>query len=142
MTRLVFSKGPDGHFYLPMNVYGSEANSIGVSGFVDTGASKCQILREANNVALKLKVHGHDSDVSTASGHQVFDVVTIPRITLMRITVRSKVGSLLVEETDLEERNVEAWVGDMFILGMNFLSKFDIQLKRTGRIIISRSSYQ
>ena len=49
------------------------------------------------------------------------------------------------EETDLEERNVKAWITDdgteqdeEIILGMNFLEKFDMIWKRNGRIIVQR----
>jgi hypothetical protein len=31
--------------------------------------------------------------------------------------------------------NVEAWLGDDYVLGMNFIGQFDVRMTRDGRII-------
>ncbi len=138
MTRLDYPSARDGHYYLPITIYGSKRGFVRGLGLMDTGASKCQIPTEENDNSLKLQILRQES-VNTAGGAQFFGVVSLPRIVLTRVAVGVRGRSLSVEETDLKESNVEAWLGDMFILGMNFLSKFDIQLKRGGHIILSRN---
>jgi predicted aspartyl protease len=103
---------------------------------VDTGASKCNIPATLNDRIFHFPIVGHDSNVTTASNPRGFDIVTIPRICLSQVTVVS--NQLQVTDTPLEEQNISAWLGDSFILGMNFLSRFDISMFRNGRITIGR----
>ncbi len=138
MMRLGYARAQDGHYYLPISIYGSKRRFVRGLGLVDTGAAKCQIPIEENDNTLRLQTLRQES-VNTAGGAQIFGVVSLPRIVLTKVVVGVRGRSLSVEETDLKEGNVEAWLGDMFILGMNFLSKFDIQLMRRGHIILSRN---
>lgn len=136
MTRLDYPTAADGHYYLPISVYGSKGRFVRGWGLVDTGASKCQIPREENENSLTLPISRRES-VNTAGGARVYSVVNLPRIVLTQVTLAARGPLLKVEETDLIAENVETWLGDMFILGINFLSKFEIKLKRSGRIIIT-----
>jgi len=89
-----------------------------------------------NDRVFHLPIVGHDSDVRTASNPTGFDVVVIPKMCLLAVTV--VFNRLEIVDTVLEEQNVSAWLGHSFILGMNFLSKFDITMLRSGRITIGR----
>ena len=122
-------------FLLAYQNWGDTPNEP-VLALVDTGATKCQIPREFNDTDLGLPIGGRDSNVQTASGLQSYDYVTIPRVTLVKQEI---VGNFLrIQDTDLQEPNVQAWLGESFIVGMNLVTKFDITLRRDGRIIVER----
>ena len=89
-----------------------------------------------NDRFFHLPVIDHDSNVTTASNSTGFDVVVIPKICLVAATLVS--NNLQITDTALDERNVKAWLGSSFILGMNFLSKFDVSMARNGTITIQR----
>jgi len=61
----------------------------------------------------------------------------IPKVSIAALK-RKRDGVVYVKKTDLEVRNIETWLGDIFIVGMNFLGRFDITFRREGRIIIRR----
>ncbi len=135
MTKIEFqvSRGPH---YLPLHFLGPNGPiSEPVVAYFDTGASKCGIPREANKI-LQLPVIGQDN-VNTASDTVRYDVVRIPIVNLMNFQFTPP-NSVQFFDTDLQEMNVEVWLHSRYIVGMNLISKFDISLKRDGRIIIER----
>jgi len=138
MTKIRFG-AIHGHYYLPVHLLGPNGPiSEPVIAYFDTGASKCSIPREANRI-FNLPIVGHDDDVSTASNVVGYDVVRIPIVNLMRLEFR-RPNSVRLLDTDLQEPNVEAWLHDRYVIGMNLISKFDIELKHDGWIVIKRTS--
>jgi len=126
-----------GHYYLPIHLLGpSGPISEPVLAYFDTGASKCSIPKEANKV-LNLPVVGHDDNVSTAKDKVGYDVVRLPAVNLMKLEFIPP-STVQFLDTDLQEPNVEAWLSSRYIIGMNLISKFDIELKRNGWIVITR----
>jgi len=136
MTRLEFAIF-EGHYSLPIHLLGpSGPISEPVLAFFDTGASKCGIPKEANKV-FNLPVIDHDDNVRTAKDKVGYDVVRIPTVNLMKLDFKPP-STVQFLDTDLQEANVEAWLCTRYIIGMNLISKFDIELKRNGRIVITR----
>lgn len=107
---------------------------------VDTGASKCMIPASYNREYLKLPTLGKTKGVLTADGRADFDNVSIPMIVLVELVLKfgPDYARLTSVKADLQETSVEAWLGKALVLGINFLSKFDIALKRTGFIVVER----
>lgn len=139
MTRLSFPKHDSGHFYLPVLLWGSkDTNPRFTFCLVDTGATKCTIPRTFNEKELGLSVDGSDTNVGTASGQQDLDFVTVPRMCVAELEIKTKEGSFSMKPTDLVVQNFEAWLLDKFIVGMNFLENFDIRLTRKGQLIVER----
>jgi len=106
---------------------------------VDFGATKCLIPKIVNENTLKLPILDRNKDIDTGKGLRDFDVVVIPRMGIARLDLKG--DQLVFLMSGLEEYDVQAWLGDNkqeFILGMNFLEKFDISFKRVGKVIISR----
>lgn len=105
---------------------------------VDTGSTKCMVPKVDNDKTFHLEKAGRDKGVSTALGKADYDWVIIPRISLMR-EKQTYIGPFLVtydlEETGLALENVETWLGDEYIVGMNFMDKFDVTLTKDGHII-------
>jgi predicted aspartyl protease len=108
---------------------------------VDTGSTKCKIPREDNKKFFHLKEAGCDGMVDTAAGLAKFDWVVIPRIVLMR-NVKVKLGDTRflyeLEKTDLYLENVQAWLGDDYVIGMNFIDNFDVRMTKDRRIIFKK----
>jgi len=158
LTRVEFTRPRGGHVRLDVLVQGQSSSPIFFKGFVDAGATVCGIPRSINARFLGLPVVGRDRNVRIASGMQDFDYVIVPKICIARLRMKLhyesvwaqlrrqfEYASMNFEETDLEERNVKAWITDdgteqdeEIILGMNFLEKFDMIWKRNGRIIVQR----
>lgn len=138
MPAVTRAKHPSGHYFLFVRYWTNSGQRIDtpVDALVDTGASKCSIPAALNDRIFHLPVVGHDNNITTALNPTEFDVVTIPKICLSHVTVVS--NQLEVTDTALEEQNVSAWLGHSFILGMNFLSNFDISMLRIGRITLGR----
>ncbi len=138
MTAVSRLKQPNGHYSLFVRYWTQNGQRIDtpVDALVDTGASKCAIPTALNGRLFQFPLVGHDNNVTTASNPRGFDVVVIPKICLVAVNVAS--NQLQVTDTNLEELNVSAWLGDSFILGMNFLSKFDISMLQNGKITIGR----
>ncbi len=135
MTKIEFQVFR-GHYYIPLHFLGPNGPiSEPVLAYFDTGASKCGIPREANKI-LKLPVIGQEN-VNTASDTVRYDVVSIPIVNLMKFQFTPP-NSVQFFDTDLQEMNIEVWLHSRYIIGMNLISKFDIELKRTGQITIER----
>lgn len=129
---------PSGHYFLFCRYWANNGQRIDapVDAFVDTGASKCNIPAVLNDRLFHLPIVGHDSNVRTASNPTGYDVVVIPRMCVVATTLVA--NQLQIVDTALEEQDVSAWLGHSFILGMNFLSKFDVLMIRSGKITIER----
>lgn len=139
MARLEFPRSIGGHFYLPVLIYGQTHPIFAPRCLVDTGATKCGMPKVLNEKQLSLPVAGHDEDVGTAKGARGFDFVTVPTISLLELKFKGQ--QILARETDLQVRNIPTWLCDDeedFIIGMNFLSEFDIILKKNGPMIVER----
>lgn len=135
MTRIEFQVFR-GHHYVPLHFLGPNGPiSEPVLAYFDTGASKCGIPREANRI-FRLPVIRQDI-VNTASDTVRYDVVRMPIVNLMNFQFTPP-NSVQFLDTDLQEMNVEVWLHSRYIMGMNLISKFDISLKRDGKIIIER----
>ena len=130
MPSVTRPKHPSGHYFLFVRYWANNGQRLDapIDAFVDTGASKCSIPAISNDRIFHLPIVDHDSNVRTASNPTGFDVVIIPRICLVAASLVS--NQLQIVDTALEERNVSAWLGHSFILGMNFLSKFDVSMLR------------
>jgi hypothetical protein len=137
MTKIEFTIFR-GHYYFPLHFLGTDGRPISepILAYFDTGASKCSIPIEANKI-FNLPIVDHDSNVNTASSTVGYDVVRIPLVYFMKL-VFTPPNKLQLMDTDLQEANVEAWLHNRYIIGMNLISKFDFELKRTGHITIAR----
>jgi len=137
LTKVEFPKDAvTGHYYLPIRIYGkTDTNALFTSALVDTGATKCMIPTIHNDKVLNLPVLGMNHDVRVAGGSMAYPYVSIPRIVIAKVEF-PPIGSMVVTDTDLGERNVETWLGDTFVVGMNFLGRFDVALKKRGVIIV------
>ncbi len=141
MTRLQFWP-VNNHYYVPLRLWGMEGpQSDPVIALVDTGATKCSIPKSMNDTVFHLPVVDHDSNVITASNPQGYDIVKIPLMTLVRINPIGP-NNFKFDDTDLQEVNVPAWLASSYTVGMNWLSKFNISLRREGFMIIERESPQ
>ena len=146
MTRLEFPKLTTGHYSLPVVYHvGKEFDpntSFSVPYcLVDLGSTKCLIPKTVNENVLKLPISDTNKDVDTGKGKRDFDVVVLPRMGIASLGLQD--GSVIYRMTELEEFDVEAWLGDddeEFILGMNFLGKFRLIFEPTGRLVIERAS--
>lgn len=124
---------------MPLRIWGpsqSLPESIPVDAYVDTGASKCIIPKLINDRLFHLTELPPES-VKTGNQPRQFPVVSIPKITLIGVTLVGP-NQIQLKDTNLEETNVLTWLGDSFIVGMNFLSKFDITMKKEGIITVNR----
>ncbi len=143
LTRLEFSKLPDGHYYLPVVFFGHSGHPLFVPNcFVDTGATNCAIPRIVCEKELKLPVLGHDNNVGTATGSKGFDYTKVPTISLAELKIGE--DSVVATVTDLEATNVKTWITDEeeFVVGMSLVDHFDLMMRRTGRMIIERQMRQ
>lgn len=89
---------------------------------LDTGASKCSIPLIVNDRILRLRIQGTDTGIQVAGGTANYDVVVLERMEV--------IGAKLFVE------NVEAWLADDFILGMNFLSKFKFKVTEGRKLLL------
>jgi predicted aspartyl protease len=125
-------------FFVPIVLGLADPNrGVLTSALVDTGATKCMILSTLNEQQLHLPIVGTDRNVGTANGPRDLDYVKLPVMVLANAKVTSErmvmeLGPLL---TDFRLSQVETWLGDMSIVGMNFLEKFDVSLKRNHHIV-------
>lgn len=139
-----FPKLHMGHYYLPVIYHATRSPSAQTSFsvpycLVDFGATKCLIPKIVNENTLKLPILDRNKDIDTGKGLRDFDVVVIPRMGIARLDLKG--DQLIFLMSDLDEYDVQAWLGgnkQEFVLGMNFLEKFDISFKRVGKVIISR----
>jgi len=138
LTRAEFPKHVDGHYYLPILISANYSSTFIPRFFVDCGATKCVIPRLANEKSFHLPVTDPDSNVGTGCGDRDFDCVTIPSISIMKLVVKQ--GKMKFIETDLREIDVGCWLSDDedFVLGMSFLSKFNVTMTKKGIIAIQR----
>jgi len=95
---------------LPVLLYDRNGTSFPTLMLVDTGASKCMIPASYSREYLKLPTLGKTEGVVTADGRVSFDNVSIPRITLAELVLKSgpEYAQLIPNETDLQEANVDA----------------------------------
>jgi len=117
--------GADGSFYETLRA------------LVDTGASKCMIPVNINNRVLHLPKAGHDSGVITGKGPIELDWVVVPKLTLLFLEEMSRAGSYVTyrtQPTDISATDVKTWLGDDFVIGMNFIEKFNVVLGKDGHI--------
>jgi len=138
LTRVEFAK-QNKHYYIPVLI-SSQGSATPTWAFVDTGSTKCMVPISFNSSQLRLRVVGHDKNVGIADGSRDIDYVVVPKIAIAipRLEFGPANPLIVFDETDLQETNVETWLGDMFVMGMNFLSKFDVTLTRKGHIVIER----
>jgi predicted aspartyl protease len=138
MPRVEYPKQRDGHYHLPICIWTATGQQLApIVAMVDTGASKCVIPKAFNDAALKLPVAGHDSDVKTASAPMGYDYVVLPKVGLVSFALATT-STVTFQTVGLDETDVKAWLGENFIVGMNFLSTFDISLMRKNFISVER----
>lgn len=136
MTAVTYSL-VRGHYYLPVRIWTQQGKSEPVVALMGTGATKCSIPSSMNDSLFHFPTIGHDANVITASAPEGYDVVRIPLMNLIRILALGS-NNFRLEDTDLQENNVEAWLGNRYTLGMNWIRKFTITLPRNDSIIVER----
>jgi len=135
-----YRRRQDGLYHAALQIeFGNGGNLTNSRVLVDTGASKCAIPRELNEKFLHLAIAGVDHGVNTALGGTSYEWVVIPKMTLMR-KKEIHIGPIFyaydLEETDLSQTNVETWLSDCSVIGMNFMGKFDVRMTKDRRIIL------
>lgn len=90
-----------------------------------------------NDSLFHFPVIGHDSNVITATNPEGYDVVRIPLMNLVRI-LPLEPNNFRLDDTGLQETNVEAWLGNRYTLGMNWVRRFKITLLPNDTIVIER----
>lgn len=120
--RIEVPRGPDGHYYLTLDVNGRPVDFV-----VDTGASQIVLTQsDAQAVGLESEGLNYIGRAFTANG----EVRTAP-VRLKSITIGA-----------IEDNNVPAYVneGDMFqsLLGMAYLQRWDKIEISGGKLILTR----
>lgn len=104
-------------------------NGFPVNFLVDTGASSIAISSvQAKRLGVNYKLKGKPTWVSTASGTEAAYQVTLDRVTLGDVTLRSIEGLV-----------IEGSSPDTPLLGMSYLSRFNIY--NTGRVMVLEKKY-
>jgi predicted aspartyl protease len=139
LTSVEYRRRPDGLYLAAVQIEFQEGKRLAYSGvLVDTGATKCMVPKETNEQVFHFEKVGCDDKVDTGLGPATYDWIVIPKMTLMaRRLAREGETSVTygLKETDLSQVNVEAWLGDDYVLGMNFIGQFDVRMTRDSRII-------
>ena len=122
----------DGHFVVPIDLSFKTKDGALVSErfefLLDTGASRCVI-----PIAMA-RVYGIER-MRDEKGKIVSERVTTANGTVELELV--KFEKIRVSNTDLEARKqVESWLGNDFILGMNFLSQFRVRMEYGRKLMI------
>jgi len=137
-----YRKRPGSPYFAALRIeLGSGEVLTQARALVDTGATKCVIPREDNERLLHFSKAGCDGKVDTALGEASYDWVVVPRMTLMmkrEINIGPLYVTYALEETDLSLDNVEAWLGDDYMIGMNFIDKFDVTMSKAGIMTFRR----
>lgn len=120
--RIEVPRGPDGHYYMTLEVNGTPVEFV-----VDTGASEIVLTREdSERVGLGTDQLNYIGRAFTANG----EVRTAP-VRLSSVSIGA-----------IEDRNVPAFVneGEMFqsLLGMSYLQRWDRIEITDGQLILSR----
>jgi len=108
---------------------------------VDTGASKCMVPTQINRRLLHLTIEGRDCGVTTGGGAMDYSWVVVPRIVLCRREEVARLGPFVAyvpKPTDLFETDIKTWLGDCFVVGMNFIERFKVLLEKDGHITFER----
>jgi hypothetical protein len=107
---------------------------------MDTGATKCVLPLPLNEKELHFAIVQRHEPVTIANSTIFYDTVLIPRIEILKPVFGSTAAGLTVsfDQTGLYEENVPTWLGGSFILGMNFICKFEIIMRPNGTLTISR----
>lgn len=113
----------DSHFYIPISIR-YEGRILNADFLLDTGATKCSIPLTVNKEILKLPITGTDRAIQIAGGRASYNYVRLER--------------LEIPDTRLFAMEVDAWLADDFILGMNFLSKFSFKVTKASKLIIEK----
>lgn len=129
----------DGHYKFPIRITGQPDDIPAVAALMDTGATKCVLPRSLND-ELRFPIVQRGEPVTIANSIILYDTVNIPRMEILRPVFTQSATGLTVsfEQTGLHEENVPTWLGGSFIIGMNFIRKFEITMRPNGTITVSR----
>lgn len=90
------------------------------SWFVDTGATKCTIPKIINDEIFNFPIKGTDK-VEIAGGKDIkLEIISLPKLSLFYILE----GEIIY----ISRENIETWLGNLFIVGMNFLRFLNISM--------------
>ncbi len=130
----------DDHYGFPIRITGQPEEVPAVAALMDTGASKCVIPLPLNEQELHFPIVQKGEPVKIANSTIFYDTVLIPRIEVLRPVFTQTASGLTVifEQTGLYEENVPTWLGGAFIVGMNFIRKFEITMRPNGTLTIFR----
>lgn len=123
MGYAVEFKSINSHFYIPIPIKYAE-RLLSADFLLDTGATKCSIPQIVNTEILRLPITGIDKNIQIAGAEATYNYVTLEK--------------LEIPNTKLFAENVETWLADDFILGMNFLSKFSFKIIKGNKLIIEK----